>query len=179
MDRLPLDMVEAAVLVGSIVGLGVRLIQFVAERIGGRRVLRRVGRPAAMAWALGCALAAFAAAAILSIGFLVLPVAMIVCGVAAWRYRALPEGAVGAGLGSSIAVAIIGLMNPPPPNPLPPACLGQPFTVPAGQHSHVSCGGMSLSSWLPLAIGLVVFSVAGQVLVERRKKAQAHSQTAA
>ncbi|MCA1837297.1 MAG: hypothetical protein LC674_00460 [Actinobacteria bacterium] len=171
MDRFGLFMLEAAVAVGAAVGLAVRLIQLIVGRIRGHRFSRSVGWPAALGWALGFAIAAFAAAAAMSIGLLVLPFAMIFCGVAAWRCRALPEGAIGASLGSGIVLCVIGLMNP-----TRPPC-GATFTVTLRTGERASsggCGGVDGTSWLPLAVALVVVAVAGQVMMERRNKGRAH-----
>ena len=125
-------MLVAAVTVGATVGLWARLIQFIVERIRGRSFSHSVGWPAILAWALGFAIAAFAAGAFMSIGIVVLPVAIVVCGVVAWFCRALPEAAIGAGLGSGLVLLIIGLMN-----------------------SNNGGGSVVLISFLPLAVGLI------------------------
>jgi hypothetical protein len=162
-------MLETAVAVGVTVGLAVRLIQLVVGRIRGHRFSRSVGWPAALGWALGFAIAAVAAAAVVSIGWFVLPFAMIACGVAAWRCRALPEGAIGASLGTGIVLCVVGLMNPNRPEP----CV-RSITLRAGEHASLSCGGVNGTSWLPLVVALVVVAVAGQMMIERRKKGRAH-----
>ena len=82
MDPFALFMLWAAMEVGVIVGLAVRLIQLIVGRIRGRRFSRSTGRQATLRWALGFALGAFAAASFISIGILVLPFAAIACGVA-------------------------------------------------------------------------------------------------
>jgi hypothetical protein len=168
MDRFGLFMLETGVAVGVIVGLAVRLIQLVVGRIRGQRFSRTVGWPATSAWALGFTIATFAAAAVISIGWLVLPFAVITCGVAAWRCRALPESAIGAGLGTGLVLFVIGLMNP---THLPCVAIavrsGEPV-FPGG------CGGVNGTSWLPLALALVAAGVAGQILMERRKAGRPH-----
>jgi hypothetical protein len=163
MDRIALAMLYTPVAVGLTVGLGIRLIQLAVERIRGQRFSRTVGWPATSAWALGFAIAAFAVAGAMSIGIFVLPFAVIVYGVAAWRCRALPEGAIGAGLGAGLAILVIGLMNWP-------RCgaLSLPFGIGAHTYSFTGCGGITGISWLPLTAALVVASVAGQVLMARR-----------
>jgi len=98
MDRFTLFMLGAAFEVGFGVGLVVRLIQWIVGPTRGRPFSRSVGRPAALAWAVGFATAAFAGAGVMSIGPLVLPFAVLICGVAAWRGRALPAGVIGGGL---------------------------------------------------------------------------------
>ena|ERR1019366_2076099 len=171
MDRFVLVMLEASAAVGVTVGLAVRLIQLAVGRIRGQRFSRTVGWPATSIWALGFAIATFAGAAALSIGPLVLPFAVIACGVAAWRCRALPEGAIGAGLGTGLVLFVIGLMNP-----TRPTC-GATVTVilRRGEHgSRISCGGVNGTSWLPLAVALVVAAVAVQIMMGRRKARQAH-----
>jgi hypothetical protein len=137
MDPFGLFMLGAAVIVGIVVGLVVRLVQLIVERIRGRPFLRTTGWRAALAWTLGFATAAFAAAGVFSIGFFVLPVAVIVCVVAAWFCRGLPEGFIGASLGTGSVLWIIGLMNPTP----------QPGR------------GVDGTSWLPLAIALIVVAL--------------------
>jgi hypothetical protein len=89
-----------------------------------------------------------------SIVLFVLPFAMIACGVAAWRCRALPEGAIGASLGTGIVLGVIGLMNP-----TRPPCRAT-ITVRSGERW---CG-VNGTSWLPLAFALVVVAVAGQMM---------------
>jgi len=172
MDRFGLFMLEAAVTVGATVGLAVRLIQLIVGRIRGHRFSRTVGWPAALGWALGFAIAAFAAAAVVSIGWFVLPFAMIACGVAAWRCRALPEGAIGAGLGTGLVLFVIGLMNPTHPPCVAIAVRSGEPVYPGG------CGGVNGTSWLPVALALVVVAVAGQMMIERRKKGRAHTNAA-
>jgi len=169
MDRVALAMLYIPVAVGLTVGLAVRLIQLAVGRIRGRRFSRTVGWPATSVWALGFAIAAFAVASAMSIGLFVLPFAVIACGVAAWRCRALPEGAIGAGLGTGLVIFVIGLMNS--------RCgaLSLPFGIGAHNYSFTGCGGINGTSWLPLAVALVVAAVAGQILMERRKAAPAHS----
>jgi hypothetical protein len=167
MDHFALFMLEIALAVGITVGLAVRLIQLAVGRIRGRPFSRTVGRTASMAWACGFAIAAFAAAAFISIGIFVLPVAMIVCAIAAWRCRALPEGAIGASLGSGVVLCLIGLMNPTRPSCDP--SLG--MVLRGGQRASYLCGGVDGTSWLPLAVVLVVIAVAGQamlMMIERR-----------
>src|ERR1051325_4449773 len=100
MDPFGLFMLWAAMEVGVIVGLAVRLIQLIVGRIRGRRFSRSTGRQATLRWALGFALGAFAAASFISIGILVLPFAAIACGVAAGRCRALPERGIRDSLGT-------------------------------------------------------------------------------
>jgi hypothetical protein len=169
MDRFGLFMLGTGVAVGIIVGPVVRLIQLIVERVRDRRFSRTVGRPASLAWALGFAIATFAAAGVMSIGPLVLPFAIIACGVAAWRCRALPEGVIGAGLGTGFVLFVIGLMNPAhPPCVAIGVMRGEPV-YPGG------CGGVNGTSWLPLAIALVAAAVAAQILMERRKAGRAHS----
>jgi hypothetical protein len=153
MDRFALFMLYGAVTVGGAVGLAVRLIQLIVERVRGRPFARSGGRQAALGWALSFALAAFAAAAFTSIGVLVLPVAIVVCGVVAWRCRALPEGAIGASLGTGTVLLIIGLMNPTP----------RPGN------------GVDGTSWLPLAVVLIAVAVVGQAIIEFRKQGHAHT----
>lgn len=169
MDRFGLFMLETGVAVGVTVGLAVRLIQLVVGRIRGQRFSRTVGLPATSAWALGFAIATFAAAGVMSIGPLVLPFAMITCGVAAWRCRALPECAIGAGLGTGLVLFVIGLMNPTHPPCVAIAVRSGEPVFPGG------CGGVNGTSWLPLAVALVAAAVAGQILMERRKAGPAHS----
>lgn len=170
-DRFILVMLETAVAVGVTAGLAARLIQLVVTRIRGRRFSRTVGWPATSAWALGFAIATFAGAAVMSIGPLVLPFAVIVCGVAAWRCRALPEGAIGAGLGTGSVLFVIGLMNPT----RPPCGATFAVTIRSGEHASGACGGVNGTSWLPLALALVAAAVAGQILMERRRPGRAHS----
>src|ERR1019366_10451202 len=136
MDRFVLVMLEASAAVGVTVGLAVRLIQLAVGRIRGQRFSRTVGWPATSIWALGFAIAPLAGAAALSIGPLVLPFAVIACGVAAWRCRALPEGAIGAGLGTGLVIFVIGLMNS--------RCgaLSLPFGIGAHNYSFTGCGGI-------------------------------------
>jgi hypothetical protein len=175
MDPFGLFMLRAAVMIGTTVGITVRLIQLIGERIRGHRFARSVGRPAALGWALGFAIAAFAAGAFMSIGVLVLPFAIIVCGVAAWRCRALPEGAIGASLGTGFVLGIVGLMNSNnTPRDRPP-CNGAPVTLKAGEHASFSCGGVDGASWLPLAGALVFVAFAGQIILERRKRGGEHA----
>jgi hypothetical protein len=102
----------------------------IVGRIRGRPFSRSVGRSATLGWALGFAIAALAAAGLMSIGVLLLLFAIIVCGVAAWRSRALPEGAIGASLGTGIVLLILGLRHPTPPP------------------GH----GVNGTSWLPVAL---------------------------
>lgn len=163
MERIALAMLYTPVLVGLTVGLAVRLIQLAVERIRGQRFSRTVGWPATSAWALGFAIAALAVAGAMSIGVFLLPFAVIAYGVAAWPCRALPEGAIGVGLGAGLAILVIGVMNWP-------RCgaLSLPFGIGAHTYSFTGCGGISGISWLPLAVALVVASVAGQVLMARR-----------
>jgi hypothetical protein len=170
MDRFGLFMLGVAVAAGVTAGVAARLIQLIVGRIRGRAFTRSAGWRASSGWALGFALAAFAAAGVMSIGLLVLPLALVVCAVAAWRWRALPEGVIGASLGTGIVLAVIGVMNPTPPNPLPPACLGQTVTLRSGEQAAFSCGGVDGTSWLPLAVALIVVAVAAQVMIDRRKK---------
>ena len=155
-------MLGAAITVGTAVGLVVRLIQLIVEALRGNHFSRSLGWRAVLAWSLGFGLAAFAAAAFMSIGLLVLPVAIIVCGIAAWRCRALPEGAVGASFGTGIVVLVIGLMNPDHPEPC-----AHSGVLRSGEHAHVSCGGLSLTSWLPLALALLVVASVGQMVRAR------------
>ena len=172
MGRFALAMLYIPVAVGVTVGGAVRLIQLAVGRIRGRRFSRTVGWPATSVWALGFAIAAFAVASAMSIGLFVLPFAVIAYGVAAWRCRALPEGAIGAGLGTGLAIFVIGLMNWP-------RCgaLSLPFGIGAHHYSFAGCGGINGTSWLPLAIAiaLIVAAAAGQILMERRKAAPARS----
>ena len=172
MDRVALAMLFIPVAVGLTVGLAVRLIQLAVGRIRGRRFSRTVGWPATLVWAPGFAIAAYAVAGAMSIGPLVLPFAVIAYGVAAWRCRALPEGAIGAGLGTGHVIFVIGLLNWP-------RCgaLSLPFGIGAHHYSFTGCGGINATSWLPLllAVALTVAAVAGQILMERRKAAPAHS----
>jgi hypothetical protein len=170
MDRFGLFMLETGAAVGVTVGLTIGLIQLVVGRIRGRPFSRSAGPPASLAWALGFALATFAAVGVMSIGILVLPFAVIVCGVAAWRCRALPEGAIGASLGTGFVLGVIGLMNPNHPEP----CV-RSITLRAGEQAHLSCGGVNGTSWLPAALALVVVAFAGQILLQRRKGEGAHS----
>jgi len=168
-DRFGLFMFETAVAVGVTVGLAVRLIQLVVGRIRGQRFSRTVGWPATSAWALGFAIATFAAAAVMSIGpFFVLPFAVIVCGVAAWRCRALPESAIGAGLGTGLVMLVIGLMNPTHPPCVAIAVRSGEPVFPGG------CGGVNGTSWVPIALALVAAAVAGQIVMERQKAGRAH-----
>jgi hypothetical protein len=146
MDGFGLFMLVTAVTIGVGVGLATRLIQFVVERVRGRPFSRTMGWLATATWALGFAMAAFAAAGVMSIGLLVLPFAIIACGVAAWRCRAFPEGAIGASLGTGVVLGVIGLMNP------------------AG-------GGVNGTSWIPLAVTLVVVAMASQAVTGRRHRA--------
>src|SRR5579862_2530653 len=133
MARFGLFMLVTAIAVGATVGTFARLIQLIVARIRGRPSSRNVGWPAILVWALGFAIAAFAAGAFMSIGIVVLPFAIIVCGVAAWWCRALPEGVIGAGLGTGTVVLIVGLMN-----------------------LNVSGGGLvAATSLIPLAVGLI------------------------
>jgi hypothetical protein len=111
MDRFGLFMLMAAVVAGVTAGLATRLVQLMAGRIRGQPFSRSSGWRATLGWALGFAVAAFAAAGAMSIGLLVLPVAWVLCGLAAWRGRAFPEGAIGAGLGIGVVLGAIGLMN--------------------------------------------------------------------
>jgi len=171
MDRFGLFMLEIPAAVGITVGLAVRLIQLVVERIRGQRFSRTAGWPATSAWALGFAIATFAAAGVMSIGPLVLPFAVITCAVAAWRCRALPECAIGAGLGTGLVLFVIGLMNPT----RPPCGAAITLTVRSGEHASTGCGGVNGTSWLPVAVALVAAAVAGQILMERRKAGRAHS----
>jgi hypothetical protein len=162
MDGFGLFMLGTGVAVGVTVGLVVRLFQLAVERIRGRHFSRTVGWAATCAWALGFALGAFAAAGVVSIGFVVLPFAVIACAVAAWRCRALPEGAIGAGLGTGIVLFVIGLMNPT----LPP-CVA--IGVRNGEPVYPgNCGGVNGTSWVLVAAALVVAAVAGQIVMERR-----------
>jgi hypothetical protein len=170
MDRFGLFMLETGVAVGVTVGLVVRLVQLIVGRIRGQRFSRSVGRPSALGWTLGFAIATFAAAGVMSIGLFVLPFAVITCGVAAWRCRALPEGAIGACLGTGVVLFVIGLMNPNRPEPC-----ARSITLRAGDHASLSCGGVNGTSWLPLAIALVVAAFVAQILMDRRKAGRAHS----
>ncbi len=163
-DRFGLFMLEAAAAVGLIVGLAVRLIQLILGRIRGRRFSRTAGWRAASGWALGFAMATFAAAAVMSIGVLVLPFAVVACGVAAWRCRAFPEGVIGAGLGMGLVLFVVGLMNP-----TRPPC-GATITFRSGDAASLGCGGVNGTSWLPLALALVAAAVASQMLMERRSE---------
>jgi hypothetical protein len=162
MDRFGLFMLEIGVAVGVTIGLIVRLIQLVVERLRGRRFSRTVGWRATAAWALGSAIATCAAAAAMSIGIFVVPFAVIACGVAAWRCRALPEGAIGAGLGTGLAMFVIGVMNSHPPCVVIAIRDGNPV------FSGRCDGSINGTSWLPLALALVAAAVAGQILMERR-----------
>jgi CubicO group peptidase (beta-lactamase class C family) len=144
MDRFVWLMLYVALIVGVPVGLGVRLTQLIVGAIRGRGFSRAVGRPAALGWAVGFGLATFVGAGIISIGILVLPVAVIVCGIVAWRCRAFPEGAIGSSLGTGTVLLIIGLMN---------------------SDSHSAVHG---ASWLPLAAVLIVVAFVSQAMVERR-----------
>jgi hypothetical protein len=162
MDRLGLAMFEVSVAVGATAGLAVRLTQLIVERIRGRGFSRRGGWPATLVWTLGSALAAFATAGAMSIGIFVLPFAVITYGVAAWRYRAFPEGATGTGLGAGIVMCVIGLMNPTP------LC-----DATAIVQDHVSaCAGVSGATWLPLAgLALIIMAASGQMMMMEREKA--------
>lgn len=111
MAGLGLIMLLVAGTVGATVALLVRLIQSVVERVTGRSFSRSVGWFAVCGWGLGFATAAFAVAAVTSIGLFVLAVAIILLAGAAWICRAFPEAAIGAALGSGAVVLIIGLMN--------------------------------------------------------------------
>ena len=174
MDKFWMFMPKAGAAVGVTVGVAVRLIQLGVGRLRGQPFSRTVGWPATSAWTLGFAIATVAAASILSIGpFYVLPVAVIVCGIAAWRCRALPEGAIGAGLGTGFVLFVIGLMNSQC------GALSLPFGIGAHHHSYSGCGGANGTLWLPLAVALVVAAVAGQILMERRKTRRTHSLGAA
>ncbi len=172
MDRIGLAMLYIAVAGGFTVGVAIRLIQLAVGRIRGRRFSRAVGWPATLVWALGFAIAALAVAAAMSIGPFVLPFAVIAYGVAAWRCRALPEGAIGAGLGTGLMIFVIDLMNWP-------RCgaLNLPFGIGAHDYSFAGCGGINGTSWFAfaLAVALLVAAVAGQILMERRKAGRAHS----
>src|ERR1051325_6265856 len=117
MDGFAWFILFGGLVVGTGVGLGVRLIQLVVEFVRHRQFVRNVGWGAVLIWTLGFAATAFAAASAMSIGIGVMPVAIIVCGVAAWRFRGLPEGLIGASLGTGIVLEIIGLMNPTNPSP--------------------------------------------------------------
>lgn len=97
---------------------------------------------------------------------------MIACGVAAWHCRALPEGAIGASLGTSIVLCVIGLMNP-----TRPPCVAISFRSGAPVFPG-GCGGVKFTSWLPLAVALVIVAVAGQMMIERGEKGRAHTNCA-
>jgi hypothetical protein len=172
MDGFGWFILGAAVAVGTGVGLGVRLVQVMVRDVRGQRIVRRVGWRAVLGWTAGFAAAAFGASAIMSIGVFVLPVAMIVCGIVAWRCRAFPEGAIGAGLGTGIVLGIIGLMNPTPHQP----CVNS-ATLRSGEYASFACGGVNGFSWLSFALTLVGVALAGQTMLRRRNKvrgAQAH-----
>ncbi len=156
MNGLGLIMLRGGVAIGVTVGLIVRLIQFVVERLRGQRFPRTVGWRATSAWGLGFALATFAVAAAMSIGILVLPFAVIVCGVAAWRCRALPEAAIGAGLGTGLVLFVVGLMNP----------ARTPCAIAIYGGDPRQCG-FDGTFWLRLGLAFVVAAVVGQVLTER------------
>jgi multisubunit Na+/H+ antiporter MnhB subunit len=159
MDRFRLFVLEATVSIGAITAIAVRLIQLTVERIRGRGFSRRAGWPATLVWTLGCALAAFAAVGAMSIGIFVLPFAVIACGVAAWLYHALPEGAIGASLGTGIVLCVLGLMN----HPFVP-CVGG-FQVISARHIS-GCDG---TSWFPLGLALIIVAAASQAMLERQK----------
>ncbi len=156
MDRFGWIMLRGGVAVGVAVSLTVRVIQLVVERLRGQHFSRTVGWRAMSAWGLGFAIATFAVAAAMSIGLLLLPFAVIVCGVAAWRCRALPEGAIGAGVGTGLVLFVIGVMNPTP----------TPCAIAINGGDPRACG-IDGTSWLPLAVALVVVAGAGQILSER------------
>jgi hypothetical protein len=106
---------------------------------------------------------------VMSIGPLILPFAIITCGVAAWRCRALPEGAIGAGLGTGLVLFVIGLMNPTRPGCVAIDVRSREPVFPGW------CGGVNGTSWLPVAVALVAAAVAGQILMEHRKAGRART----
>lgn len=174
MDRFALVILELAAAVGVTVGLAVRLIQSIVERIRNRRFSRSVGWPATLGWTAGFAIAAFAVASALSIGPFVLPFAVVLCGVAAWRCRALPEGAIGASLGVGVVLCVLGLMHLMEQR-LPSAC-GVTITLRAGERaSFRGCDGFNGASWILLGVALVVAAVAVQILMGRRQTQRAHT----
>jgi hypothetical protein len=170
MDGFGLFILGTAITIGVTVTLGVRLLQLLRGEMRGHRLARRGGSRAALGWTLGFALAAFAAAGFMSIGWFVLPFAILACAVAAWRCRALPEGAIGASLGTGAVLFVLALMNPNRPGPC-----AHSITLRAGERASFSCGGVNGTSWLPLALVLVLAALATQVMMDRRTKRTAHT----
>jgi hypothetical protein len=79
MGRFGLFMLEIGVAVGVTISVAVKVIQLVVGRFRGQRFSRTAGWLATSAWALGFAIATVAAAGVASIGWFVLPFAMIAC----------------------------------------------------------------------------------------------------
>jgi hypothetical protein len=165
MDGFGWFILGAAIAVGAAVTVAVRLVQLLAGGGGLRsdRFSRRAGPRATLAWALGFAIAAAAASAIISVGMFVLPLAVIVFAIVAWRYRALPEGAIGASLGTGIVLGILGLMNPAPRQP----CVSSGTMN--GEHASFSCGGVNGTSWLLIAVALIGVALAWHAMMRRKQ----------
>lgn len=145
MGRFWLVILEAGLVFGLAGALSARLIQFAVERVRGRGFSRSTGWRATLAWIPGFAIGAVSGAAVMSIGILTWPLAIVACAIAAWNCRALPEGAIGAGLGAGVVILVVGLMNL--------------------SHLRDLAGG---TLWFPVAIGLIGAALLAQMEIGRR-----------
>ena len=113
---------------------------------------RYTGRSAILAWSLCAGTLLLGALTVLSIGFIVLPIALLASMLAAWRTRIWPEAGLGALLGPAGGCALIAFLNLDYRPCEPSLTLAGP-----GVLSH--CGGLNPVPWLlgATALGLTAF----------------------
>src|SRR4051812_37606011 len=103
-------------------------------------ILRNAGRRAILEWSVAAALIILGVLTLPSIGFLVLPLGLIACAVAAWRNHAWPDAALGTLSGAAGVCVLVAFLNL---GYLP--CVPGSVELARGQMSY--CGGMNPVPW--------------------------------
>lgn len=126
-------------------------------------ITRRTGWRALTEWAIAFATLAFAVIAAMSIGMVVLPVALGLLALAAFRNRLWPESLFGAFVGAGATLLVIAFLNRDH-TPCPPQ--GTMISLAPGQ--SFACGGFSPTPWLIVGLLAAALGISGYFLARRR-----------
>lgn len=119
--------------------------------------------PAVAAWALGFAFLTYAVLGAMSIGMLLLPAVILGLSLAGWHFRAWPEAATGALLGSGAVLLAIGFLN------LGTVPCPQAGTMTLAPGQSWSCGGRDPTPWLVAGVVLIGVGILGHSAGRRRR----------